>query len=352
MKKSIIILVAIAFLCMALLPASVSAATSSKVEKKAETQTTTQNGGSLSLGRVYYNGTLMWSASWSSQILINASILAYLQTQYPSGPYSDLLNQIEQSNPGLTNELTTVSAIGDSYTQAELQAMAAQIAVGQRGGVYSGTSSTVTIGTNVSTSTSTTSVGNRIVQTDTTTVENIDYNFYQVSATRWVSPIILDMKGSGVLEASNGQYLPHHSFTWNNAIVSDFNSNGFEVAMEWVGPNDGLLVAPKKDGSVDATCLFGTTGGFDNGFQKLSLYDRNNDGVISGDELSGLFVWQDGNQNATVDNDEMQSLSEAGITSLSMNARNFESSFVRNGKTCKMWDWWPTAMELVKVASK
>ena len=180
-----------------------------------------------------------------------------------------------------------------------------------------------------------------------------EVSIYSKSANKRVSPLVLDMTGNGVIQASNGQHMPGHPVVNKNVILSDFYGDGFEVAMEWVGPQDGLLVAPKADGSVDMSCLFGTAGGYENGYEKLSLYDTNRDNKVSGEELNGLSVWQDANTNGIADAGEVKTVQELGISEISLTADNqFVSSFTMNGNTNKMWDWWPNALELIKVAGK
>ena len=174
-----------------------------------------------------------------------------------------------------------------------------------------------------------------------------------VSQNKYVSPLVLDMTGNGVLQASNGQNMPGHPVVKTNMVLADFYGDGFEIGMEWVGPQDGLLVAPKADGSVDMSSLFGTAGGYETGYEKLSLYDNNNDGLVNGEELVGLSVWQDANGNGVADAGEVKTVQELGITEISLNANaQFVSSFTMNGKTNKMWDWWPNAMEVVKLSAK
>lgn len=172
---------------------------------------------------------------------------------------------------------------------------------------------------------------------------------YDLAIDKTVSPIVLDIAGSGKIEASNGQYLPHSSFDSKNVIVTDFWGDGFEIAMEWVGPNDGLLVAPKADGSVDMSCLFGVADGFDNGYEKLKLY-ADNDGIVRGKQLSRLSVWQDVNRNGIAEKGELRSCAELGITSIDTNHKGFVSSFEINGKKQLCWDWWPNAFELRTMA--
>jgi len=181
------------------------------------------------------------------------------------------------------------------------------------------------------------------------TIDNV--TIYEIAANKYVSPIVLDLVGAGKLEASNGKYLPHDSVDFDNVIVADFYGDGFEIAMEWVGPNDGLLVAPKADGTVDMSCLFGIADGYDDGYQKLFLY-ADAKGIVKGEALTKLAVWQDKNGNGVADAGEVKSCTELGITSINVNHKEFVSSFEMNGKTHKMWDWWPSAAELRKIAEK
>ncbi|MHB2019026.1 MAG: hypothetical protein ACYCW6_18925, partial [Candidatus Xenobia bacterium] len=128
----------------------------------------------------------------------------------------------------------------------------------------------------------------------------------------------------------------------------DFYDNGFPLLMEWIGPHDGLLVEPKVDGSVDGSCLFGSQGGWSNGYEKLSMRDANHDGKLTGDELKGLAVWVDANGNGQADPGELKTLDELGITEIDLQHVGFRSSFVMNGKKHTMWDWWPSALEVRK----
>ena len=179
------------------------------------------------------------------------------------------------------------------------------------------------------------------------------YNTYNITGDSYISPIVLDLDGDGMLSASNGEWLPHpKKVDRDNMRVFDVNGNGFNCMVEWVGSSDGLLVEPKADGTVDGSCLFGTTGGYDNGFEKLALRDKNRDGKISQEELAGLFVWQDSNRNAKVDKGELNTVQSLGITVISCNFnQGFVSYFVQDHEMKKMWDWWPNYAELMKMKS-
>lgn len=182
------------------------------------------------------------------------------------------------------------------------------------------------------------------------TLDVHEYQVYQINEGYVVSPIVLDLDGDGKIEASNGKYLAHaDSFKSEGATMFDFNGNGFPVYTEWVGTNDGLLCRPNADGTINGTNLFGTANGYANGFDEMSSLDKNNDGVLSGAELEGLFVWQDKNANGIADAGELTSVQALGISSISVNHDNMVGSFVRNGQTFKSFDWWPSVKDVRRM---
>lgn len=210
---------------------------------------------------------------------------------------------------------------------------------------------------NTSTASTTVSTGDFVIASNVNTATDVtnytgdaNVSVYEVDGNKYVSPIVLDMKGTGRLQASGGNWLPHPGKLQRDRVIAfDFNANGFEVLMEWVGPDDGLLVEPKADGTVDGSCLFGTTGGYLNGYEKLSVRDANGDRKLNGHELDGLCVWQDRNGNGRVDDHELTSVRGLGITEINLNHSNFQSTFVINGASRAMWDWWPSALDVRKV---
>ena len=185
------------------------------------------------------------------------------------------------------------------------------------------------------------------VTTTTTKTGTITYT-YQLNAKRVWSPIILDLDGDGKIEASNGQYLAHDSFS-DKVVSFDFFGNGFPMLMEWVGPNDGLLCHPNADGSVKGNNLFGSANGFKNGYEEMASLDVDNSGSLEGAELKDLRVWTDVNANGIAEANELKSLDELGITSIKVSHNNYASTFVRNGQTFKSFDWWPNCREMRKV---
>lgn len=198
------------------------------------------------------------------------------------------------------------------------------------------------------------------VTTVTTFVDAITTTAYnqvavwQVSTLRTISPLLLDLDGDGAIQASGGEWLPHQKTHKERLAFFDFHGDKFPVLMEWPGPQDGILCHPKADGSIDGTRLFGTATGFKDGYEALRVKDSNGDGKISGPELSGLAVWTDANSDARPQDGEVKSLADHRVTELSLKHKNYVASYQRDGKTHRMFDWWPQTFELnrVRVAPK
>lgn len=166
---------------------------------------------------------------------------------------------------------------------------------------------------------------------------------YSLAENFYTSPIILDMDGDGLIEASGGVWLPHEYKQGTSLAEFDMNGDGFADLCEWVGPQDGLLIAYDGKGVVNGNHLFGNAGGYDHGYEKLMLFDKNRDQMISGEELQALSVWQDTNMNARVDKGEISSLKDLGISMLSLNHDGrYVSHFIQNDRQKKMVDWFPT----------
>jgi len=232
--------------------------------------------------------------------------------------------------------------------------------VSQSDSLQSSTNFTIQLGSTAGPTTVTTvQIGDQLFQTtvNTNTIVNVGEGtdqVWQATAQVVISPIVLDLSHTGKIDASGGNWLPHRGLQGKRLAMFDFDGTGMNLLMEWVGPHAGLLVEPKADGTVDGTCLFGVTGGYESGYEKLSVRDKNNDRVLSGKELDGLYVWVDSNMNGKVDKGELHSLAELHITQLDLRERNYQSTFTMNGKQETMWDWWPNALNVrkIKVASK
>ena len=182
---------------------------------------------------------------------------------------------------------------------------------------------------------------------------------YNVNAVVMQSPIVLDINGDNKLDTFNNHYKPIdiEPKDYKNVKLREFDISGFGYSMlvEHIGPNDGYLVKPKdinmmiKTGRIDAEEMFGTAGGFEDGFQKLSLLDTNKDGKLTQNELNGLYVFIDKNTNNKVEKGELVSVKDLGITEIGLNHNDYESYYIRNGKEYKMWDFWPITLDVRKT---
>ncbi|HRQ45502.1 MAG TPA: calcium-binding protein [Rhodocyclaceae bacterium] len=135
------------------------------------------------------------------------------------------------------------------------------------------------------------------------------------------SPIILDLEGNGVSTVSR-----------NAGIHFDHDGNGFAELTGWVGAGDGLLVWDRNGNGVidDGSELFGNHTVLANGqkaangFVALAAHDSNGDGVFDAyDALwSELRVWRDMDQDGISQTDELFTLDELGIASISLGYTN------------------------------
>lgn len=150
------------------------------------------------------------------------------------------------------------------------------------------------------------------------------------------TPIGLDLDRTGAIEHITGDF------------QVDLTGDGHVLHLnEWFSPTDGILIDvtfPIVDGNVTGLHMFGNSDGYDDGFAKLHELDTNNDGYVTGDELSKLAVWVDANSNAKLDKGELNTMQMHGIVSLSTMFRDGYSSFgtMDDGSSIFMEDVWFT----------
>ncbi len=177
-----------------------------------------------------------------------------------------------------------------------------------------------------------------------TTTENINY---QMISYYCESPIILDLDGNDTVDTAKNRWKPHDpTFYRHYAKFFDINGDGNPDYCEWMksNPGDGLLAMPENGTVTSALQLFGTAGGYRDGYEKLSIIcDKDNNGWVEGEELNGLKLWIDSNNNAVCDDGELKDLSDYGVTRISTNHKDYIGSYVtKDGKLNLTWDWWPT----------
>ncbi|WP_171254680.1 calcium-binding protein [Acinetobacter sp. NRRL B-65365] len=112
-------------------------------------------------------------------------------------------------------------------------------------------------------------------------------------------------------------------------VYFDLDGNNFAEKTSWVAPQDGFVVLDlNNNGKVDnGGELFGTDTLLANGnkaadgFQALAQYDGNLDKIINDQDqiYQQLKIWKDINQDGISQEDELFTLSDLGITSISVN---------------------------------
>jgi tetratricopeptide (TPR) repeat protein len=106
-------------------------------------------------------------------------------------------------------------------------------------------------------------------------------------------------------------------------VLFDADGSGVPKRWTWIAPDAGWLVYdPHHTGRITSGLqLFGSVTFWmfwQNGYEALAALDDDGDGMISGDELEGLAVWQDSNGNGISEMGEVRSLRELGIVALSI----------------------------------
>ena len=130
-----------------------------------------------------------------------------------------------------------------------------------------------------------------------------------------------------------------------NPVFFDHDADGVKTATGWIAPDDGFLVLDRDgNGKIDdGTELFGDStplldaernviGKAEDGFAALAQEDTNNDGVVDSNDanFANLRIWQDLNQDGISQAEELKTLEEAGIASISV-TKTEHSKVLPNG---------------------
>jgi hypothetical protein len=147
----------------------------------------------------------------------------------------------------------------------------------------------------------------------------VRFEFWAEDSTRVVTkftveeadPLVLDLDGDGIELSS-----------MENGVEFDINGDGRLEKTGFVAGDDGLLVMDRNgNGKIDnGKELFGDQNGAKDGFQELSRFDSDDNGVINKNDKAwkSMLIWQDINENGESEANELNHVSEHGITSLSL----------------------------------
>ena len=140
-------------------------------------------------------------------------------------------------------------------------------------------------------------------------------------ASESVDPLVIDLGKKGIELTS-----------LDDGVYFDLDNNGFAERTAWIGGEDGFLALDRNgNGKIDnggelfgdqVTLKDGSTSS--EGFEALAELDENGDGVIdkNDSEFKNLRVWIDANHNGVSESDELKTLDELGITSISLDHAN------------------------------
>jgi hypothetical protein len=185
---------------------------------------------------------------------------------------------------------------------------------------------------------------------------NVSHTYQLILQVYDYSPIVLDLNNDKKIDVAYNYWLPHApKFFTQNIVKFDITGDMVPDLVEWVvGPNDGLLVEPGVKKVKSALDLFGTAGGYSNGYEKLAIYDKDKNGFVEGKELEGFKVWIDKNQNGTCEENELFDIKQFNVKKISVNHNGKYVSYyeTNDGQKRLMWDWWPAAIEVKKIAKE
>jgi len=130
---------------------------------------------------------------------------------------------------------------------------------------------------------------------------------------RPISPIVIPLR-----DGPTAREIEDHAAN----VRFDADGTGLQKRWTWITRDAGWLINdPHHTGKVTSALQFFGNVTFwmfwENGYQALSALDDDRDGMLAGEELEGLAIWQDLNHNGISDCGEVKPLAECGIVAIS-----------------------------------
>jgi len=140
--------------------------------------------------------------------------------------------------------------------------------------------------------------------------------------TKLLDPLIVDLSNDGLqlisLDISSTRF--------------DIDGDGYAENTAWVSPQDGILTIDlNHDGTINnITEIFSeryNNGTAKSGIEALATLDSNHNGIISAadQQFNQILVWQDLNQDGISQPDELKTLTQLGITSITLSGITTET---------------------------
>ena len=140
--------------------------------------------------------------------------------------------------------------------------------------------------------------------------------------TKLLDPLIVDLSNDGLqlisLDISSTRF--------------DIDGDGYAENTAWVSPQDGILTIDlNHDGTINnITEIFSehyNNGTAKSGLEALATLDSNKNGIISAadDQFNQILVWQDLNQDGISQPNELKTLTQLGITSITLSGITTEA---------------------------
>ncbi len=159
--------------------------------------------------------------------------------------------------------------------------------------------------------------------------ERVEYLRVEESVTQGqvqeAEPLVLDLNGNGIelTDVRKG-----------DGVNFDITGDGKKEQVSWVSANDGMLVYDRNGNSIidSGKELFGDQHGATDGFEELSKFDTDKNGVIDKNDniYKDLEIWQDINQNGFSEADELKSIQEYGIDSIDLDKDDTKTTIAGN----------------------
>ncbi|MBF0543316.1 MAG: hypothetical protein HQM08_02725 [Candidatus Riflebacteria bacterium] len=143
-----------------------------------------------------------------------------------------------------------------------------------------------------------------------------------------VDPLVVDLKGDGVKLTSV-----------EKGAVFDINGDGKQEKTSWV-EGDTAILAMDRDGDGKITSgkeFFGDQNGAKNGFEELSKFDDNKDGVIDSKDrvFKALKLYKDLNGDKKIESNELFTLGQLGIKKFNLKTSPADETISGNSITLK-----------------